>query len=44
MAKHEHGSMNTDDHQKMFVGFVNFAKWTIIFILVFLVFLAMVNG
>jgi len=44
MAKHEHGSMNSDDHQKTFVGFVNIVKWSIIFILVFLVFLAMVNG
>ncbi|MEE9387367.1 MAG: aa3-type cytochrome c oxidase subunit IV [Paracoccaceae bacterium] len=44
MAKHEHGTMDSSDHEKTFDGFVNFVKWGIILIIAFLIFLAMVNG
>ncbi len=44
MSKHEHGSMDVADHQETFSGFVNFVKWTIILIIAFLIFLAIVNG
>jgi len=44
MAKHEHGTMEHEVQGKTFSGFVNFVKWSIIAILVFLVFLAIVNG
>jgi len=44
MAKHEHGSMDTTDHQATFDGFVNFSKWVIVAIIVFLIFLAIVGG
>ena len=44
MAKHEHGSMNVDVQEKTFGGFIKAVAWGIVLILVFLVFLAMVNG
>lgn len=44
MAEHEHGSMDTTDHEKTFDGFVKFTTWSVIGIIVFLIFLAMVNG
>ncbi len=44
MAKHEHGTMESDTHENTFFGFVNFVKWAIILIIAFLIFLAMVNG
>jgi len=44
MAEHEHGTMETDYHQKTFYRFVNVFKWAVILILAFLVFLAVVNG
>ena len=42
--KHKHGTMDITVQEKTFAGFVKFVTWSIILILVFLVFLAMVNG
>lgn len=42
--EHEHGSMDTSDQEKTFEGFVKFTTYSVIGILVFLVFLALVNG
>ncbi|MEM7641285.1 MAG: aa3-type cytochrome c oxidase subunit IV [Pseudomonadota bacterium] len=39
--QHEHGKMDTTEHEKTFAGFVNFAKWTVIVIIAVLVFLAL---
>jgi hypothetical protein len=44
MAEHEHGSMDTKVQEKTFEGFVKFTTYTVIGILIFLVFLAIVNG
>ncbi len=44
MAKHEHGTMNSEVQEKTFYGFIKFVKWSIILILLFLVFLAIVDG
>lgn len=44
MAEHEHGSMDIKDQERTFDGFVKFTTYTVIGILVFLVFLALVNG
>ena len=44
MSKHEHGSMDVSSHEKVFGGFVKTVGWSIVLILLFLVFLAMVNG
>lgn len=38
--EHKHGSMDTTEQEKTFAGFVNFAKWTVIAIIVVLLFLA----
>lgn len=44
MANHEHGNMEVEDHEKTFEGFVKIVTWSSILILLFLVFLAIVNG
>lgn len=44
MAEHEHGSMNIEDHEKTFAGFAKFVTYAAIGIIIFLVFLALVNG
>lgn len=44
MADHEHGKMNTDVQEKTFEGFVKAVGWSCAIIVVFLVFLALVNG
>ena len=44
MAEHKHGSMDVKDHEKTFEGFVKFTTYSVIGILIFLVFLALVNG
>ncbi len=44
MAEHQHGSMNTEAHEKVFSGVVTFVARTVIGIFVFLIILAMVNG
>lgn len=40
MADHEHGSMNIDEQERTFEGFMNWVTGTTIVILVVLVFLA----
>ncbi|MEM6825959.1 MAG: aa3-type cytochrome c oxidase subunit IV [Pseudomonadota bacterium] len=44
MADHKHGSMDISGHEKTFASFMNFAKWVVIVVLAFLVFLAVFNG
>ncbi|MBV1867003.1 MAG: aa3-type cytochrome c oxidase subunit IV [Marinosulfonomonas sp.] len=44
MAKHEHGSMDISAHEKTFSGFNKAITWSSIFIIVFLIFLAIVGG
>jgi hypothetical protein len=44
MADHEHGKMNIETQEKTFGGFVKAVSWGAIGSLLFLVFLAMVNG
>lgn len=44
MAKHEHGTMYTGVQEKTFAGFISISKWSAILVILFLVFLAMVNG
>ncbi|THH34383.1 aa3-type cytochrome c oxidase subunit IV [Aliishimia ponticola] len=40
MADHKHGEMDIRDQEKTFEGFMNFTQWSIIAILLFLIFLA----
>ena len=40
MAEYKHGEMEITDQENTFLGFVNFTKWSIIVILLILVFLA----
>ena len=44
MAEHKHGEMDISDHEATFNGFMSFVTRTVVMILVFLVFLALVNG
>jgi len=44
MADTTNGHMNTDDHEKVFEGFVKFATRAVIAIIIFLIFLAFVNA
>lgn len=44
MAKHEHGSMDTSEQEKTFVGFLRLAAWTTAISLGILIFLALVNS
>lgn len=44
MAEHKHGSMDTKTQEKTFEGFVRFTIWTVVAIIMALVFLAIVNG
>lgn len=37
---HKHGSMNIEDHEKTFEGFMKWVTWTTVAILGFLIFLA----
>lgn len=42
--EHKHGSMDITEQEKTFSGFLSITKWTTISIIVFLIFLYMVNG
>lgn len=42
--EHEHGTMDTKAQEKTFDGFVKFTTYSVIGILIFLVFLAIVGG
>ena len=44
MADHKHGEMNINTQLKTFDGFVKIVTWSCVLIVVFLVFLAIVNG
>lgn len=44
MADHKHGEMNIETQEKTFEGFVKLAAYTALGIIVFLIFLALVNG
>lgn len=44
MAKHEHGTMDTSTQEATFGAFIKIVVWATVLILLFLVFLAMVNG
>ena len=44
MAEHKHGEMNIEVQEKTFAGFVKIVGYAMVFILVFLIFLALVNG
>ena len=44
MAEHEHGKMDISAQEETFEGFVKFTTYSVIGILVFLVFLAIVNA
>ena len=44
MAEHKHGEMDISVQEKTFDGFVKAVAWGVVLILLFLVFLAMVNG
>lgn len=44
MAKFKHGTMEIQAQEKTFAGFVKAVAWSVVLILAFLVFLAMVNG
>lgn len=44
MADHKHGEMNIDVQEKTFHGFVTVVARTFVLILIFLLFLAMING
>ena len=44
MAEHKHGSMDITDQEKTFAGFVKFTTYSVVIIIVFLIFLALVGG
>jgi len=44
MAKHEHGSMDISSQEKTFSGFIKAATWSVVAIVVFLIFLAIVGS
>ncbi|MFY0692898.1 MAG: aa3-type cytochrome c oxidase subunit IV [Paracoccaceae bacterium] len=44
MAEHEHGKMDISAQEETFEGFVKFTTYTVVGIIVFLIFLAMVNA
>lgn len=44
MAEHKHGSMDITEHEKMYAGFIKFATYAAIGIIIFLVLLALING
>ena len=44
MSEHEHGTMDTREHEKVFEGFVRFSFRFAIAVAVFLILLAIFNG
>ncbi|MEI4484710.1 aa3-type cytochrome c oxidase subunit IV [Frigidibacter sp. MR17.14] len=44
MAEHHPGSMDITTQEKTFAGFIRFVTWSCVLIVLFLVFLALVNG
>lgn len=44
MAEHKHGEMDITVQEKTFEGFISFTVWSVVAILGFLIFLALVNA
>jgi len=44
MADHEHGKMDTTEHEKTFEGFIRFATWGAAISIGILIFLALANA
>lgn len=44
MSEYEHGDMEIETHEKTFNGFIRLVTNVVIGIIVFLIFLALVNG
>ncbi|WP_108484809.1 aa3-type cytochrome c oxidase subunit IV [Oceaniglobus ichthyenteri] len=44
MADHKHGSMNIEEQEKTFNGFITLMTRTVIAIIVVLILLALING
>lgn len=44
MAEHEHGSMDIEEQEKTFEGFMTWTIRTVVAVIVLLIFLALVNG
>ncbi len=44
MAKHEHGSMDIEEQEKTFDGFLRFSAWTAIVCILVVIFLAVYNS
>ncbi len=44
MAEHKHGEMDTSVQEKTFAGFLLFTQRSVIAIILFLIFLALVGG
>ena len=44
MADHKHGEMDITTQKKTFDGFISATKWSVIAIIVVLLFIALVNG
>lgn len=44
MADHKHGEMDIETHEKTFEGFVRATAWTVVAIIVVLIFMAIVNA
>lgn len=40
MSEHKHGEMDTTDQVKTFDGFMKFTTWSVVFILVLVLFMA----
>jgi hypothetical protein len=44
MAEHKHGEMNIEVQEKTFDGFIKSVTWSVVVIVVVLLFIAAVNG
>ncbi len=42
--EHKHGSMDIREQEKTFAGFIRLAVWTVVIVVVVLVFLALANA
>lgn len=44
MAEHKHGEMNIEVQEKTYEHFIKFVTWTVVAIIVVLLFMALVNS
>lgn len=44
MSEHKHGEMEIQEQEKTFDGFIRFTAWSVVAIIVFIVFLGLFNG